>query len=186
MKGLWHGGLKFFYMFGSDVKQDVLSNLRTPEGFIIGNDRAPAEVFLRERGYFVGLYAGKIFNMSTVHKQSGIKLSAGYGLLQHKIRILDDTRSVAQLTGDYKKGHDRLSNGGAVYPFAGYQHLDANRRNNFLAGVDFIFANTRNRRDYNFDEGRKDDSSYRDALVGFRVGLILPITTGEQADSISY
>ena len=186
MKNLWHVGIKGYFIFGNQVKQDVLSNLRTPEGFIIGNDRAPATVFLRERGYFMGVYGGKIFRMSNVHKQSGIKVSVGGGLLQHKVRIQDDTKTVTQLTGDYKKGYDRLSNGPALYGFLGYQHLAVNKRFNFLAGLDITWASTKNRRSYNFDEGRKDESSYSDLLIGFRVGFILPITTGETASSIYY
>lgn len=186
MANLWHAGIKGYYLFGSDVKQDVVANLRTPEGFIIGNDRSPASVFLRERGFFIGPYVGKIFRMSQVHAQSGIKVSAGVGLLQHKVRVQDDSGTVTQLTGDYLKGYDRLSNGAAFYAFLGYQHLAANKRLNFLAGFDLTYSSTKNRRDYNFDEGRKDDATYSDLLLGFRVGFILPITTGEKASSIYY
>ena len=185
-KSLWHAGFKFYFLFGSTVKEDVLSNLRTTEGFIIGNDRAPALVSLRERGFFLGPYIGKIFNLGERHPHSGIKISVGAGLLQHKIRIQDDTKTISQLTGEYRKGYDRLTNGLAGYGFLGYQHLDIEGSINFFAGFDITIASTQNRRDWNFDEGRKDDTKRLDTLLGFRVGWILPITRGEDPSNISY
>ena len=174
------------FMFGNTVKQDVLSNLRTPQGFIIGNDRAPAQVFLRERGYFIGPYVGKIFRLNERRYQTGIKLSIGGGLFQHKIRIQDDTRSVTQLTGEYEKGYDRLSNGPALYTFLGYQHIAIDNRLNFLVGVDYLFARTQNKRDWNFDEGRKETETRTDHLFGIRVGFILPLTSGIKASKTFY
>ncbi|MDX1409423.1 MAG: hypothetical protein R3330_14850 [Saprospiraceae bacterium] len=182
----WHAGLKGYFLFGNRVKEDVLALLRTPEGDIIGNDRAPAIVFLRERGFFLGPYAGKIFRLSERAPHSGIKVSVGAGLLQHKIRIQDDTRSVSQLTGDYVKGYDRLTNGLAFYGFIGYQHLDPRGRLNFLAGFDLTSGSTQSRRDFNFDQQLADTQQRTDTLIGFRIGWILPITTGQPPNEIFY
>jgi hypothetical protein len=182
----WHVGLKGYYMFGGKVKEDVLANLRTPAGDIIGNDRAPAAIFLRERGLFIGAYAGKLFALSESKPSAGFKVSVGAGLLQHNIRIQDDSRSVTQITGDYLKGYDRLTNGLALYTFIGYQHLDPDRRINFLAGFDLTYGFTESRRDIDFSTGMHDGRSRKDGLVGFRVGWILPITTGQDPDEIYY
>ena len=182
----WHFGIKGSYLFGTKVKEDVLYHLRNAEGDIIGSDRAPATIFFRQRGFYIGPYAGKILRLSSKQPNSGIKISVGAGLLQHKIRLQDDTQSVSQITGEYEKGYDRLTNGLALYGFVGYQHLDPNGRINFLAGFDVTQGFTKNRRDFNFDLQMTDTMSRKDGLIGFRVGWILPITVGNAPDEIFY
>jgi len=185
-ESLWHAGVKGMFLFGNNVKEDVISNLRTAEGDIIGNDRALADVSLRERGFFTGAYLGKVFSFGEKQPNSGIKLSLGGGIMQHKVRVQDNTSTVTQITGEYGKGYDRLTNGPALYGFLGYQHLAANRRLNFIVGVDYLLGFTKNKRAYNFNEQRHDDSSRTDGLFGFRIGLVLPITYGEKPASIFY
>lgn len=168
-------GLEGNYLFGNEVKTNVLAPLQTPEGFIIANDKSYANIFLRERGFYVGGHVGKIFSLSAGNARSGIRVSLGAGLLQHKIRIQDDPfRPVAALTDEYKKGYDRLTNGLALKQFIGYQHLDPNLRLNFFAGFEFTQGFTRSRRDFNFDTRMKDDTNRLDLLTGFRVGWVLP------------
>jgi hypothetical protein len=182
----WLFGLKGYYLFGNTLKEDVISSLRSPDGQIIGNDGGPATIGLRERGFFIGPYIGRLFPVSKNFPQSGIKVQAGAGLLQHHVRIQDDTRTVEQLTGEYLKGYDRLSNGLAGYLFLGYQHLDPNKRVNFLAGFDLTIGKTQSRRDYDFNLMRKDDTQRTDVLVGGRLGWILPVTTGIAPETIYY
>lgn len=185
-RNLWLAGIKGYYLFGNTVKEDVISSLRTPTGEIIGNDGGPATIGLRERGFFIGPYIGKIFSFNPKRPQAGIKIQFGAGLLQHHVRIQDDTRSIVQLSGEYRKGYDRLSNGLAGYAFVGYQHLDPAKRINFLAGFDLTAGSTQSRRDYDFNLMMKDETKRTDILVGFRVGWILPITTGISPDKIYY
>jgi hypothetical protein len=185
-RNTWVAGLKGYYLFGNTVNEDVLTILRTPEGTIIGNDGAPAVVALRQRGLFIGPYLGKVFPVSEKRPHAGIKIQVGAGLLQHHVRIQDDTRSVVQLTGDYRKGYDKLSNGLAGYLFAGYQQLDPNKRVNFLAGIDLTYAGTESRRDYDFNLMRRDEMQRTDVLIGLRVGWILPITSGIPPEKIYY
>lgn len=182
----WLAGIKGYYLFGNDVKEDVLTILRTEHGEIIGNDGAPANVFLRQRGFYIGPYIGKLFVLTDKRPHAGIKIVAGAGLLQHHVRIQDDSRSVDQLTGAYRKGYDRLSNGLAGYLFAGYQHLDPNRRINFFAGIDLTLAVTESRRDFDFSLMRRETGSRRDGLLGLRLGWILPVTLGVPAEKIFY
>ncbi len=173
-------GASFHFLFGNVVKEDVLANLRTTDGGIIGNDRRFANVGLRERGFNAQAYIGKIFNLVDGHYASGIKLTLGAGLLQHKIRIQDNSSTVAELSGDYIKGYDRLTNGFSANAFLGYQHLGKNRRINFIAGFDFVLAFTESRRDFDFLLMRKDDRKRTDMLAGFKVGWIMPIGAGAQ------
>ena len=172
-------GLESGYIFGNDVKTNVLTHLQTAEGFIIGNDRTYADIQLRMRGFYFGAMVGKLFTLSDVNKRSGIRFTVSSGLLQHKIRIQDDPlRDVAQLSTEYKKGYDRLTNGLAFNEFIGYQLLSRNRRINFYAGIEMTQAFTKSRRDYNFDTMSVDEENRLDLLFGIRVGWVLPFYFG--------
>ncbi len=169
-------GLDGQYLFGSEVKQDVLFNLRTAEGFIIGNDRNPADIQLKQRGFYLGAHLGKLFSLSANNPRSGIRLTLGAGLLQHKIRVQDDPqRVVPQLLDEYKKGYDRLTNGLTLQQFIGYQSLGLNRRLNFYIGFEFMQGFTQNRRTFNFDTMESVNEPRLDLLFGLRAGIALPL-----------
>ncbi len=174
------------FIFGTDVKEDVLANLRTSDGEIIGNNRTFGDVLTRQRGMQLNAYLGKIFQLGKGKSLSGIKVTGGLGLLQHKIRIQDDSRTIAQLTGDYIKGYDRLTNGLSFNFFLGYQYLGSNRRINFLLGIDMTIANTQSRRDFDFATMMKDEQKRKDSLIGLKAGWILPIGSGRTAEEIIY
>jgi hypothetical protein len=183
----WIFSLQSSFQFGSEVKTDVLAGLRTAEGYIIANDRSVADIQLRERGFYLGLGIGKLIGLSAGNYRSGLRLDIGAGLLQHQIRIQEDpVRTVAPLTGDYRKGYDRLSNGPALRQFIGYQILGKDKRANFFAGIELIQGFTQSRRDYDFQLQRPEDSKRLDLLYGFRLGLTLPFYIGQSSDEIYY
>ena len=179
----WVAGLEGAFIFGSKVKEDPLSILRTPSGDIIGNDRAIATTRPQERGMYVGATIGKIITFS--EKREGLRVTVGGGWAQHRIRILDDTRTVVQIRGDYKKGYDRLTGGPAVQQFIGWQHLGYGRDVSWLIGFEFNQAFTNTRRDWDFSEMRKLDKSRIDLRFGLRIALTLPFYTG-YAEEIYY
>jgi hypothetical protein len=80
-----------------------------------------------------------------------------------------------QLSTEYKRGYDRLSNGLCVSPSVGYLHYAPNRRINYFVRVEGHLAQTRNRRSVNYDTGLPDQRLRHDALWGLRVGWILPL-----------
>ncbi|MEL7120151.1 MAG: hypothetical protein AAFO07_11940, partial [Bacteroidota bacterium] len=180
-------GLTGSFIFGTDVRTDVLANLRTTEGLIYGNDRNVADIQLRQRGFYIGGTLGKIFSLSKVNPRSGIKALLGVGLLQHKIRIQDDPNtSVPQLSTDNKKGYDRLTNGLAITQFLGYQYLSTDGRINFYLGLEAMQGFTASRRDFNFDTMSQDTENRLDASIGVKVGWILPFYMGKKAAQIYY
>lgn len=186
-KGNFIIGVEGFYLFGTEVREDVIAPLRTPEGFIIGNDKSYAEIELRQRGLYAGLLIGKLFALSNRNPRAGIRATLSAGILQHKIRIQEDPfRVVPQLTGAYLKGYDRLSNGLAFNQFLGYQMLSTDKRINFFAGIECTQAFTRNRRSFNFDTRRSDTEPRFDLLFGIRAGWILPFYVGQEAREIYY
>ncbi|MBK9336412.1 MAG: hypothetical protein IPM98_07410 [Lewinellaceae bacterium] len=176
-------GAEAHYSFGNTVKEDPLVLLRTPEGDIIGNNQLLAEVDLRARGLYVGGAIGKLFPIG--NRRSGIRLTLGAGVQQHRIRIQDNANSVAQVSGDYVKGYDRLTGGLALSQFVGWQHLGANRRSNWFLGFEFSQGFTKSLRDWDFAEMRKLEGNRTDIRFGIRLGWTLPFYIGA-ANQIYY
>lgn len=162
------------YIFGANVKTDVLAAMRTEDLAIIGDQKEYTDVTISERGFYAGGMVGTIIPILPDAQRSGLRLTLGSGIFQHKIRIYDRSATVTQLLGDYKKGYDRLSNGLAFKEFVGYHYFSKNQKVNFYFGFEFMQAFTKNRRDYNFDTMSKDDASRVDMLYGIRLGWTLP------------
>ena len=99
----------------------------------------------------------------------------GIGFLQHKKRIEVTGNVVPELTRDYRKGYDRLSNGPAITQFIGYHYLSNRRLINFFGGFEAIAALTKNRRGYNYDTMEYDNKQRFDLLYGIRFGWIIPL-----------
>ncbi len=175
-------GVETNLLFGGNIKEDtILRGLFTSQGFLIGTNGIAEEVILFERGLsFFGKF-GKLFPTFGSNPNSGINVLLGAGILQHKIKIEDPDKAVPFVDGAYSKGYDRLTNGAAISQYIGWMNLDKRRFINFNAGVEVIEAFTQNRRDYNFDSMKKDDSKRLDVLLGFKFSWILPFYgKGEQ------
>ncbi len=183
-------GLKGNNLFGNTVKEDVLASLRDRDGFILGSIGAGqatyAEVFLRERGLYVGGHFGKLLTLSKKNQRAGLRLTFGLGLLQHKVRIQDENNNADQLKGELIKGYDQLSNGLAFEQFIGYQQLNRKTGINFFAGFELTEAFTKNRRAVNFATQNPDLENRFDVLLGFRIGWSFTFYIGERAEDIRY
>lgn len=186
----WIIGIKGNNLFGNTVKEDVLANLRDSNGFILGSIGAGevgyATILLRARGFYAGGHFGKLFSLSTRNKRAGIRVTFGTGLLQHKVRIVDNSTTADQLKGDLIKGYDQLTNGLAFEQFIGYQQLNRKTGVNFFAGFELTEAFTQNRRTLNFTPYPTNTKTRLDILVGFRVGWSFTFYVGERAEDIEY
>lgn len=172
----WLFGADGFFMFRDTIKETgILDSITTSDGNIIDGNGIYAEVHLYERGFNMGFKAGKLFPMWGPNKNSGIVLLGGMGLLQHKIRIENRDNTASQITGDYKKGYDRLTNGLALSQFIGYMYLGNSKLVSFYAGVEIVEAFTQNRRSYDFDLMGPDNTKRMDLLYSIKVGWIIPL-----------
>ncbi|MFK7950451.1 MAG: hypothetical protein AB8G11_22880 [Saprospiraceae bacterium] len=169
----WLFGLDAKILFGGPVKEDVLANLRTSTGEIIGQDKSFGIVSLNQRGYFIGGTIGKIIPLKE-DKRSGIRVTGSVGILRHKVRI-DDAGNLPQLANNYRVGYDRLTYGLGFTEFIGYQYLSRNRLINFYVGAEFTQGFTRNRRTINYDTGLAETDPRFDNLIGLKAGWILPL-----------
>lgn len=174
-------GADWKYLFGDNVNEDPLAPLRNIENEILGVDNNPAVVFLRERGMYLGVVAGKLFPLHK-NSRSGIRATIGAGMFYHYIRLQDDTNSVPQIAGDYAKGYDRKSLGPSLKQQVFYQYLQQDKKINFYIGLEFLQGFTHNIRPIDFDTQMTNDVSRFDMILGFKVGWILPIYSENYED----
>jgi hypothetical protein len=182
-KSNWLLGAKFDFIVGKNVNEDSLMiNIRDKYQTysknlfqFINNDGQRIGVPVYERGYAVGLSAGKIFNTAKTHPDNGIVVLTSVGFMQHRINIYDKDKSVFSLRGDYLKGYDRLANGIFVEQYLGYMYFSKSRLINFTLGADVLVGFTQGRRDYLYDVMRPDNAKRLDVLIGVRTGWFIPM-----------
>lgn len=180
-------GVEGMYMFGNDVNEDVLAQLRTFDGSIIGIDGKAGDINLKERGFYIGLNAGKIFpTTSNAKKLTGVRLQLGGGLLQHKIRVQDNTENVVPLERKYLHGYDRLSNGPALHLGLGYQYQSPTNNFQFHVMGDLYAASTVSRRNLDYATGAYLDKKRTDILAGISVAYIVVISRAAKPENIYY
>lgn len=168
-------GIDGNYMFGRNIKEDVMKNLTNEDGFIVDNEGYPADIKLSERLLTVNLHVGKILPFLSANPNSGLMINAGAGYMQHKIHFVDVQQKIAAINGDIRNGFDRLSNGLSLYQFVGYIYLSDNRLLNFYAGFESYQGFTKSVRKLNYDAGLADTKSRFDMAMGLRFGWILPL-----------
>jgi hypothetical protein len=182
----WVYGLTARYFWGARVKDNIASNLFTSEGFIIGNNQGPVTFKTRERGGS-GLFSlGKIFDLDPGVGRTGIRTELGVGMMWHRVRLQDDTRSATQILDPYHKGYDRLTGGMAGSIDISFQFMEADRGLNFNIGVNYLFASTESWRGYNYDTRSADTDRRYDGMITAYVAFILPIYRSTDSSNIYY
>jgi len=180
----WVFGLKCDFMLGNVVRQDSLMiNIRdrystadnTHVYEFINNNGEREGVPIYERGYMIGLQAGKIISLNPRRPDNGIVLLTSVGFIQYKIDIYNDNKDIPELQGAYLKGYDRLTNGSFLEEYVGYIYFAKNKLLNFTLGLDGLVGFTRDRRSYLYDVMRTDNAQRVDFLFGLRGGWFIPI-----------
>ncbi len=168
-------GIEFNYLYGKTVKEDVMKQLKTPEGNVVDNAGNPADLRITERGAILNIQVGKVFAFSKRNRNSGLFVSFGGGLLQHKINLYDAQQRIAAVKGELKYGYDRLSFGFGISEFVGYMFLSKNHLANFYIGFESLQAKTHSLRVLNYDTGLRDTQQRLDILTGLKFGWVLPL-----------
>jgi hypothetical protein len=150
-------------------------NIRDRDGAFINNNSQRTFPGIFERGYMIGLQVGRILPLAKNNPNSGVLILTGAGFMQHKITLTDLDKQIPQISGEYKKGYDRLSNGLYLEQFIGYNRFDPGGLLNFHIGLNIAAGFTQGRRDYLFDVRRPDTDGRVDLLFGIRGGLYIPI-----------
>ncbi len=176
----WTFGFECNYLFGKNVKEDVLKQLKVDFGEKAGmgtidNEGYPADIRITERGLTSNLFVGHIFKFLSANPNSGLMVNIGIGYLQHKINLYDAQQKNAAIKGTLKYGYDRLSNGISTTQFIGYLFLSENRLLNFYFGIEATEGFTKSVRKFNYDTGLPDTKQRLDGLYGLKFGWILPL-----------
>lgn len=174
-------GTKGGFIFGSQVNETgLLDNISTDDesdesAFVISQSGARAEVFADMRGFSAYLTGGKLFTVLSPNPNSGILVQGGIGFIQHKIRYHWSDFSIPHLEGEYQKGYDLLSSGPATNFQLGYLFLGNERLINFYGGFDLTYAQTQNRRGYNYKTMGPDNEVKEDLIYSIKFSWILPL-----------
>ncbi len=182
-KSNWVFEADFSYIFGNNVKitDSIFKDIADDDGNIIDGNGQFAEVYTYERGYYITGGFSKILPLLSANKNSGVTIGLGAGFMQHKIRIYNPENTAPQVTGDYIKGYDYLSNGLATREFIGYTFFAPKKVYSFKAGFEFVQAFTQGRRDYLFPLHGPDTENRLELLYGFKLIWTIPFSksTGE-------
>lgn len=172
----WLFGFNATYIYGNTVREDsILDPLRNSSGYIIGSDGLLYDPILWEQGFDLKFEVGKITNLFALNPNSGLTLMGGIGFMQHNIWIYIDEVAVPQLSSEYRKGYDRMSNGLMLSQYIGYYMFSNKYFVNFRAGVEIDEAFTKNRRSANYDAGIKDEATRTDLLITLKLSWNLPV-----------
>jgi hypothetical protein len=171
----WILGINGSYIFGKQIKEQLFDSITTASGNHINDDGEMSDVRLFERGFTVSGTIGRLIAFKKPNPNSGIRVDVGFGFMQHKIRIETIGNNVPQLSKEYRKGYDKLSNGFLLTESIGYQYLSNNRLANFYIGFECMQGFTRSRRSFDYDLMMQDTKKRVDILYGARVAWILPL-----------
>ncbi len=177
-----HGGM----MLGPIVKEDVISNIRDSEGFLISQQEDLAIITMKQRGFILGLHGGTFIPLLEKSGTHGIRLRLGVNVLTHYIIFNNETASTNQLLGQYGKGYDRLSRGFGIEEFIGYEFISISGKAHFFVGINGIQARTKNLRPYNFDTRERDTTPRFDVLTGLRLGISINLYDNSSSTDVFY
>ena len=187
LKSTLLAGVEGSFLFGSTVKEDVLVNIRAFDGTIIGRDGAAADVNLKERGFYTGLFVGKVIKLTKAENNlTGIRLQAGGGFLQHKIRVQDNSRNVVAIEKEKLPGYDRLTNGPGIHLAAGFQYQNPQYNFQFSIVGDLYGARTASRRDFDNATGGYLAAKRTDILTGLTISYVVSLSRATSAENIYY
>lgn len=183
----WMTGIEGNFMFGSNVKElGLLSNVLASNGMAVSRTGELVEIDLGMRGAALKFSAGKIFNFNNSKPNNGLLVKLGAGFIMHKIIIDAGKDAVPQLSKEYLKGYDRLSQGLMLSQFIGLIKLERGKLVNLYGGIETTQGITKGVRPWDFYQGKKMDNLRFDFLIGIKVGWMIPVFTGESSSNEFY
>lgn len=183
----WLIGAEGGFMFGSKAKdKELVNNLLTDQGSLIGKDGRLEDVNLSGRGMNIMAKFGKIIHFSPKNPNSGLMLKFGVGYIDHKIYINVNEKNVTQLTKEIRTGYDRFSSGVAFSQYVGLIKLEKNKFLNIAFGIEATEGITQNRRPFDFATGKTLNKTRFDFLVGFKFNWYIPVFMGTSTKSDYY
>lgn len=182
----WVLGINGSYLFGKDIKESLFDSIKTSNGNVITQKGEFGDIRLYERGFTVSGTIGRLIPFKKPNPNSGLRIDLGFGFMQHKIRIETIGNNIPQLSKQYKKGYDKLSNGFLLTESVGYMYLSNNRLSNVYIGIDCMEGFTKSRRSFDYDLMKQDTHKRLDVLFGARLCWMLPLYKKAPAEFYTY
>ncbi|MDA8886028.1 hypothetical protein OAD66_05080 [Bacteroidia bacterium] len=182
-KNNWMVGLDYDWFFGNSVIDNGLfSGISGPSGQIIDKNGDFSVMQLNMKGNYVTLNASYLINIPKNEAFSGIIISGGLGVMQHKVDILSAQTTIPQVNSEYEKGYDKLTYGLAIKEFIGYQYSVSKNRYRFRGGIEFNQGFTKGRRTWDFNANKSGLDKRFDTTVAMKIGFIVPVYTKNSED----
>ncbi len=176
-------GVNYDWYFGNSVKDSgAFSGISGNSGLVIDQNGDFSVIRLNMQGNYVSAHLGYLLNINKKERFSGIFMSGGVGVMQHKIDILSSELTIPQINGEYEYGYDKLTYGLAVREYIGYQHFVNDSRYRFRIGVEFNQGFTQGRRTWDFNANKSGLDKRLDLTTVFKIGVIVPVYTKNRAD----
>ena len=169
-------GIDIQYIYGNNVNDsNILNNISTNNGEIIGSDGYLVNINLMERGTAYYIFGGYALH-TRKNSLSGFYISTGIGYLQHKIFIDTKNQNIPQLEEIYKKGYDQLTGGISSKLTLDYKYYSRKNNIQFTVGVNYILGVTMKLRPYTLNTmSYTSNKKNLDQLIGCKAGIIIPI-----------
>lgn len=171
--GQWFLMLENNFLFGSESKIDVLSNLRTEEGYIIDGENL-LDIGTNLGGLRSVLSIGRLIHLGKEESGWSFTTGLGCGLYRRKIRFTRDGSQLTQLRNPYLKGYDQLSGGLELQESLGLLYLSTNRMINFHLRFLIMQGFVRDLRKTHYNPNLTVPANQFDLNFGWQLTWILP------------
>lgn len=176
-------GLDYDWFFGDNVKDlGIFSNIGGPSGNIIDENGDFAVIQLNMKGTYATANIGYLINLSQQEPNSGLLLSLGTGIMQHRIDIVSSQVTIPQVNDEYEDGYDQLAYGIATKQYVGYQYLTEKNKYHFRIGVAFNQGFTQGRRTWDYNANKSGLEQRFDSTIAIKFGLVVPVFTKKSED----
>lgn len=167
------------FIFGDKLnasREDILGILLDNNGELITGDGIYGSYTMFQRGFSFQAKVGKVINVLAPNPNCGFFVSGGIGYLLNRIRT--EFSSYASppicLDDDYRYGYDRMRGGFAYSAEVGYLFMSNSRVLNFSLSFEFMQANTKPMRQWDFNLMGPDNNTYIDRYYGIRFAIFIP------------
>lgn len=174
------GGIRI----GEQVNEDVLSSIRTENGFVLGVNGFYADVFGRKRGFDIGIGADKVFTVFKNDKfDHFLRIGGAVVRANHWIKLVDDSQAVPQILENYSELYDRYVSGWGIEENITFQYNTASNNAAFLIGIQCSQNFTKEHRAQYLKVGK---ANRLDLYFGVRAAYLLPLYGLSQGKTVYY
>jgi hypothetical protein len=175
--------LDYDWFFGDNVKDlGIFSNIGGPSGTIIDQNGDFAVIQLNMKGNYATGNIGYLINLPKHEPNTGLLLSVGAGIMQHRIDIVSSQVTIPQVNNGYEEGYDHLPYGLSTKQYVGYQYLTEKNKYHFRVGVEFNQGFTQGRRTWDYNANKSGLQKRFDSTIAFKIGLVVPVFTKKSED----